>query len=125
LLDPEVIDARVERGPVDAVAVSDQICRQEVRADGVDDLLRGPRSVGLRCHVDVQYTAAFERKDEEDVDDVEGHRRYSQEVDRDRSREMVVKEGLPRLRGWAAWLPSRPRHILRDSILIDGMTEFR
>jgi hypothetical protein len=102
LLDPEVIDARVEGGTVDAVAVSDQICRQEVRADGFHDLLRGPRGVGVRGHIDVQHAAAF-----------------------DRSRERVAKERFPGLRGWAAWQPSGPRHVLRHRVLVDGTTEFR
>src|SRR5580658_1462559 len=38
---------------------------------------------------------------------------------------MVAKERFPRLRGSAAGRPSGLRHVLRDSILIDGMTEFR
>jgi hypothetical protein len=59
----------------------------------------------VRRHVDMQDPSALERKDEEDVDDVEGQCRHSQEIDRDRSREMVAKKGLPGLRARAPWLP--------------------
>jgi hypothetical protein len=59
------LDARVDQRSVDAIAVSDQIRGYEVRADGSHDLLRGPRGVGVRRHVNVQDTAALEREDEE------------------------------------------------------------
>ena len=67
LLYAQVFDARVEGGTVNAIAVSNQLRRYEIRANGLDNLLRRPLRVRVRCHVNVQYSAAFERNHEEYV----------------------------------------------------------
>jgi hypothetical protein len=50
-----------------------------------------PCGVRVRRHVDLQHTAALEREDKDDVDDVECDRRHRQKVDRDRAHEVVRK----------------------------------
>ena len=95
LLDAQVFDARVEGGTVDAIAVSNQIRRYEIRANGLDNLLRRPLRVRVRCHVNVKYAASIERKHEEDVENVERDRWHRQKVDRNSSREVIANEGLP------------------------------
>jgi len=98
LLDAQVFEARVEGGTVDAIAVSNQIRRYEIRANGLDNLLRRPLRVRVRCHVNVQYSAALDRNHEEYVENVERDRWHRQKVDRERSRQMIAEERLPGLR---------------------------
>jgi hypothetical protein len=74
-------------------------------------------------HVDVQHTAPVEREYEKDVEDMERDRGHGQKVDRDRSLEMVAEESLLRLRRGTARSPSWLRHVLRDRVLVDGMSE--
>ena len=83
LADAQVVHARVKRGAEDAITIADQPLRHDLRADGLHNLLRGPRGVRVRRHVHVEHAAAFERQDEEYVNDVERHRRHRQ---RSRSR---------------------------------------
>ncbi len=78
LLDAQIFHARVKRGPEDRITVSNQPHRRDVSADGLHDLLCRPCGVRMRRHVDVQHTAALEREDKEDVDDVECDRRHRQ-----------------------------------------------
>ena len=103
LIDTHMSDAHVECGTVDAIAVSNQISRYNIGADGFDNLLRSPLGVRVGCHVNVKYTASIERKNEEDISDVERHGRDGRKIDRDRSREMIANEGLPGLRRRLAW----------------------
>ena len=53
LADPHVIDAGPERSTVDSIAVSDQTTDGCVEPDGLNDLLRGPRCIGVCGDVDV------------------------------------------------------------------------
>jgi hypothetical protein len=48
LADAQVVHPRVELGAEDGIAISDQPLRQDLRADGLHNLLRGPRGVRVR-----------------------------------------------------------------------------
>jgi hypothetical protein len=61
----EVLDAAVERGAEDLVAVADQSCEPNVGADRLDDLLRRPFGPRVLGDVHVDLAAAFEREHEE------------------------------------------------------------
>jgi hypothetical protein len=121
LPDAEVVDPCVERRAEDGISISGQPRRHARRADGIYDLLRGPRGprgVRVRRHVDVQHTAPVEREDEKDLEDVERDRWHGQKVDRDRSPRDGRGEGLPRLRRGTAWSRSWLRHVLGDHVLV-------
>ena len=68
--------AGIERRPIDSVAVTNQPDEVSPVPDGFDDLLRGPRRVGMGGDVDVEQASAVEREDEEHVEDVERRRRH-------------------------------------------------
>ncbi len=74
LPDAQVVDARVEFAAEDGIAIWDQPQRHDVRTDGLQDLLRGPRGVRVCRPVDVTHTAAFKREDKKDVEKVCGGR---------------------------------------------------
>lgn len=67
---------------------------------------------------------SVERQDDEDVQDVEGHRRHREEVDGDRPGEVIADERRPRLRQSmrpTAWLG----HVPSYRILVDAEAELR
>ncbi len=69
LLQAEVVDAPIERGAEDRVAVADQPRDSGVGAHSLDDLLRRPLGGRVRGDVHVDYAATLERRDEERVQD--------------------------------------------------------
>jgi hypothetical protein len=71
--------------------------RRDVRSDPIDDLLGRPRGVRMRRHVDMQDATAFQGEDEENVQNVESHRRHGEKVHRDRSDPVVAHERPPSL----------------------------
>jgi hypothetical protein len=108
---------RVERRPVDAVAVSDQSHNTSVGAYGFDDLLSSPRGMRVGRDVDMEDASALERQDEEHVQDVEGDRRHRQKVDGERPGEVHPEERAPRRRRRSPRAPRSLRHVPRDGVL--------
>src|SRR5260370_38035013 len=72
-----------------------------------------------------EQSPAFEREDEKDVEDAEGHGRHGQESDRDRTREMIADESLPGLRRGTARPPRGLGHVLGDRIFGDVVADLR
>jgi hypothetical protein len=62
-----VVDARVECSTVDPIAITDKVHDIGVQPDRLDDLLRGPSSVWMHGHVDMQNPSAFERQSKEHI----------------------------------------------------------
>jgi hypothetical protein len=121
----EVVDAAVERGAEDLVAVAYQSCKPDVGADRLDDLLRRPFGRRVLGDVHVDHSAAFEREHEEHVQNAERHGRHREEVDRNRADGVGANERPPRLRRRPQRAPRRTRHVPRDRVFAHVVTELR
>ena len=62
LPDAEVVHALVKDGAGDLIAIADEESEGGVRAKRVDDLLRCPLRIWVRCDVDVEDSSSLERE---------------------------------------------------------------
>ena len=83
LLQAEVLDAAIERGAEDPIAVADQAPERSVGANGFHDLLRRPLRRRVLGDVDVDHAPTLQRENEEHVEHTERHGWHGEEVDRD------------------------------------------
>jgi hypothetical protein len=81
LFDAKPGDALAERGPVDAIAIAEEVPRGRVFREYVDDLLGGPRGAGCGRQVSMHDPASVDRKDQEDIEHTEGRGGHGEEVD--------------------------------------------
>jgi hypothetical protein len=116
LLDAEAGDPMAELGAVDSVAIAQQIYRDGIAGERLDDLLCGPGSGGMFGDVEVEHAAAAMSKDHEDEKDAEGGGRAGEEVHRHEGAEVIVQEGAVGL-GWGFARPFR--HQGGDGALAD------
>jgi hypothetical protein len=123
LLDAEVIHSVVERVTEDLVAIPDQKPERTVRAEGFDELLRGPCRVRMRGHMYVQEPPSLERQSKEHVQDIERHRRDREEVDCKCPGEMIANERPPHLR-WPPRPVAGPRHVLDLRVLNQALVNY-
>jgi hypothetical protein len=89
LTNAKIVHASIEDRAKDPVAIADEELERAVLTEGLDDLLRRPLGIRMGSHVHVEDPSPLERQDDEDVEDVEGHRRDREEVDGDRPRETL------------------------------------
>ena len=100
LLESESGDGVSDEGVEDAISVAVKEAEGRVKREGVEQLAPCPFRGWMLSDVDVADVAAAVIQDYEAVEDSEGGRGDSEEIDSDRSTEVVVEERPPGLRGW-------------------------
>src|SRR5712692_6346879 len=117
LLESEGRDGVSDEGVEDAISVAVKEVKGRVKREGIEQLAPCPFRGGMLSDVDVADVAAAVIQDYEAVEDPEGGRGDSEEIDSDRSTEVVVEESAPGLRGWAS---RTDRHVPGDGGLAYG-----
>jgi hypothetical protein len=97
LFDAKAGDALSKRGPVEAIAVAQQVARGRVFRKCLDDLLGGPLGAGFGSHVPMHHPASVDRKHQEDIEDAEGRGGHGEEVDAGERPSVVDEERPPSL----------------------------
>ena len=98
-LHAEALDRLPKLQPEYTVIVAQDVLRRGVPRECLDQLASGPNRCGRAGHVEVNNLTAFMGEDQEDVQDLERGRRYSEEIDRNRFPHVVLEERFPGLRG--------------------------
>jgi hypothetical protein len=106
---PERVDGVAEGGVEDRVPVVQQVARRDAPRKRLAELLPRPRRRGMRRDVDVEDATAVVGEHHEDKQQATGDRRHSEEIDGHKRPDVVLKEGPPRLGGWAATARQEPR----------------
>ncbi len=102
LLESESGDGVSDEGVEDAISVAVKEAQGCVKREGVKHLAPCPFRSGMLSDVDVADAATVVIQNYEAVEDPEGGRGDSEEIDSDRSTKVVVEERPPGLRGWAS-----------------------
>ena len=83
LLETQVVHGSLEGNAEDSISIAKEVLWSRVPGKGLNQLLARPRGGRRSGDVEVQNLAAVVGEDEEDVEDLEGNRRYGEEVDGD------------------------------------------
>ena len=114
-MDPQGLDAAREHGPVDRIAVAQEVARGGVPGERLHELLGRPLGGGGVGDVDVDDASPVVRQDDEDEQDLEQHRGHGEEVHGDEAPDVVGEERAPGLR----WGRSTADQVLGDRGLGD------
>ena len=97
-VDSHAFDAVLEVVAVDAVAIAREKTWCFLVREGVDDLLRSPLGIGIRCYVKMNDSSPIVPKHNENVQHPKRSLRHGQEIAGDDVRNVIVEESSPGLR---------------------------
>src|SRR5262249_47169022 len=109
-----------ELGSKDPVPVTEQIFRRSVEGKGLPHLLRRPLCRRMGGHIEMDDPPAIVSQHQEHVQHLETNCWNGEEIDRHRGLDVILKEGLPGLRGRLALA----RHVLAHARFADVDAEF-
>ena len=107
---------RLKFEAVDAVAISEQVFRWRAEGKGFPQLLGSPARRRAFDDIKVENPAAVMGQNDEDVEDLKGEGRDGQEIDGDRTVEVIAKECLP---VWRSGESRTRAHVFGDGSLGD------
>ena len=82
-LDPPSPDAPREIGAEDAVGIPQQVARDSVKREGLEQLLAGPAGGWMSGAIELENSPAIVSEHQEHVEDLEADRGHREEIDRD------------------------------------------
>jgi hypothetical protein len=95
LFNTQAFDTPLTLASINSVAIPQKALRCCIPRIRFDDLLPGPVSGGMLRDIEVQHPTTVMRKDHQDEQHFESHRRHHKEIDRHQVFDMIVQKRFP------------------------------